>query len=105
MLDTLRATKLPEWGTPRDAIPTRFKQALAEAATVLEPKAQHVKLPGGTTAARNTHRGDFPAGGRPAVALGVRGRRPASHAGRATVQLVLLAGGWKLVTREMHGVG
>ena len=48
VLDTLRATKLPEWGTLHDAIPTRFKQALAAAAKVLEPKAQHVKLPGGT---------------------------------------------------------
>jgi hypothetical protein len=48
VLDTLGATKLPELGTPRDATPTRFEQALAEAPTVLEPKAQHVKVPGGT---------------------------------------------------------
>ena len=40
--------KLPDWSMLRDAIPTRFEQALAEAAKVLEPKAQHVKLPGGT---------------------------------------------------------
>jgi len=48
VLESLRAMKLPEWGTLRDAIPTRFRQALAEAAKVLEPKAQHIKLPGGT---------------------------------------------------------
>ena len=29
-------------------MPTRFSQALAAAAKLLEPKAQHVKLPGGT---------------------------------------------------------
>ena len=48
VLDTLKAMKLPEWGTLRDAMPTRFGQALAAAAKLLEPKAQHVKLPGGT---------------------------------------------------------
>jgi len=48
VLDTLRAKKLPEWGTLCDAMPTRFSQALADAAKLLEPKAQHVKLLGGT---------------------------------------------------------
>ena len=39
MLDTLRATKLPEWGTLRDGeYQPEFKQALAEAAKVLSPK-------------------------------------------------------------------
>jgi hypothetical protein len=48
VLDTLRATRLPEWDTLCDAMPTRFSQALAAAAKLIEPKAQHVKLPGGT---------------------------------------------------------
>jgi hypothetical protein len=37
-----------EWKTLADALPTRFGQALAAAAHMLEPKAQRVKLPGGT---------------------------------------------------------
>ena len=45
VLATLGATKLQEWGTLCDAIPTRFSQALAAAAKRLEPKAQQVKLP------------------------------------------------------------
>ncbi len=48
VLETLRVRSLPEWGTLCDATPTRFGQALAEAAKLLEPKAQHVKLPSGT---------------------------------------------------------
>jgi hypothetical protein len=48
VLDSLRAMKLPEWGTLCDALPTRFSQALAAAVKLLEPKAQHVKLSGGT---------------------------------------------------------
>jgi hypothetical protein len=48
VLDSLRAMKLPEWGTLCDALPTRFSQALAAAVKLLEPKAQHIKLPGGT---------------------------------------------------------
>ena len=48
VLGTLQAMKLPEWGTLCDALPTRFSQALAAAAKLLEPKAQHLKLPGGT---------------------------------------------------------
>ena len=48
VLDTLKVMKLPEWDTLRDAIPTRFGQALAAAAKLLEPQAQHVKLAGGT---------------------------------------------------------
>ncbi len=45
VLATLGATKLQEWGTLSDAIPSRFSQALAAAAKRLEPKAQQVKLP------------------------------------------------------------
>jgi hypothetical protein len=45
VLDTLAAKKLSEWATLRDATPTRFGQALAEAAKLLEPKAQKVDLP------------------------------------------------------------
>ena len=48
VLKTLQATRLKEWETLCDALPTRFSQALAAAAKLLEPKAQHVKLPGGT---------------------------------------------------------
>jgi hypothetical protein len=48
VLDSLRTMRLPEWGTLCDALPTRFSQALAAAAKLLEPKAQHVKLPGAT---------------------------------------------------------
>ena len=48
ILKTLQGRKLQDWLTLCDAIPTRFSQALAEAAKLLEPKAQHVKLPGGT---------------------------------------------------------
>ena len=48
VLKTLQATKLKEWKNLCDAIPTRFSQALAAAAMLLEPKAQHVKLPSGT---------------------------------------------------------
>ena len=53
---------------------------------------------------RNTHRGDFPDGGRAAVA-GRHARTATGLArGRATGQRILLASGWKLVTRELHGV-
>jgi len=45
VLATLGATKLQEWGTLSDAIPSRFSQALAAAEKRLEPKAQQVKLP------------------------------------------------------------
>lgn len=48
VLATLNATKLKEWKTLGDALPTRFAQALAAAAKLLEPKAQHVKLTGAT---------------------------------------------------------
>jgi hypothetical protein len=47
VLETLKTMKLPEWATLRDALPTRFDQALAAAAKTLEPKAQHIKLAGG----------------------------------------------------------
>jgi hypothetical protein len=48
VLGTPQAMKLAEWETLCDALPTRFGQALAAAAKLLEPKAQHVKLTGGT---------------------------------------------------------
>jgi hypothetical protein len=47
VLDTLRHTKLSELRAIGDALPTRFGNAAA-AAKLLEPKAQHVSLPGGT---------------------------------------------------------
>jgi len=48
VLRTLGATRLREWSNLCDALPTRFANALAAAARLLEPKAQPVKLPGGT---------------------------------------------------------
>ena len=48
ILRTLGATRLQEWQNLCDALPTRFNQALTAAAQLLEPKAQHMKLPGGT---------------------------------------------------------
>ena len=48
VLDTLRHTKLSELRAISDALPTRFSNAAAAAAKLLEPKAQHVSLPGGT---------------------------------------------------------
>ena len=48
VLDTLRHTKLSELRAISDALPTRFSNASAAAAKLLEPKAQHVSLPGGT---------------------------------------------------------
>jgi hypothetical protein len=48
VLDTLRHTKLSELSAIRDAFPTRFNNAAAAAAKLLEPKAQHVSLPSGT---------------------------------------------------------
>jgi hypothetical protein len=48
ILATLRTTRLKEWKTLADALPTRFNQALAAAAKLLEPKAQQIKLTGGT---------------------------------------------------------
>ena len=48
ILDTLNTTKLKEWNNLADALPTRFGQAVAAAAKLLEPKAQHVKLAGAT---------------------------------------------------------
>jgi len=47
LLHTLNATRLKEWKTLADALPTRFGQALA-AAKLLEPEAQQVKLPAAT---------------------------------------------------------
>ncbi len=48
ILDTLRQTKLSELRAIGDALPTRFGNALAAAAKLLDPEAQHVKLPGVT---------------------------------------------------------
>lgn len=48
VLETLNTTKLKEWSNLCDALPTRFANALAAAAKLLEPKAHTVKLPGGT---------------------------------------------------------
>jgi len=48
ILRSLRATRLQEWRNLCDALPTRYHQALTAAAQLLEPKAQHIKLPGGT---------------------------------------------------------
>jgi hypothetical protein len=48
ILDTLRHTKLSELRALGDALPTRFNNATGASAKLLEPKAQHVQLPGGT---------------------------------------------------------
>ena len=48
VLDTLRHTKLSQLRDMSDALPTRFQNAAGTAAKLLEPKAQHVQLPGGT---------------------------------------------------------
>jgi hypothetical protein len=48
VLDTLRHTKLSELRAISNALPTRFQNAASAAAKLLEPKAQHVHLPGGT---------------------------------------------------------
>ena len=48
ILDTLRHIKLSELRAVCDALPTRFNHAATAAAKLLEPKAQHVSLPGGT---------------------------------------------------------
>jgi len=48
ILQSLRATRLQEWQNLCDALPTRFNQALTAAVQLLEPKAQHMKLPGWT---------------------------------------------------------
>ena len=48
ILETLHQTRLSELRAIGDALPTRFNKALAAAAKLLEPKAQHVSLPGRT---------------------------------------------------------
>ncbi len=48
VLGTLNTTKLKEWSNLCDALPTRFANALAAAAKLLEPKARPIKLPSGT---------------------------------------------------------
>ncbi len=48
VLDTLRHTRLSELRAISDAVPTRCQNAAAAAAKLLEPKVQHVHLPGGT---------------------------------------------------------
>lgn len=47
ILDTLRRTRLSELRAMADALPTRFSNAAAAAAKLLEPKAQRIALPGG----------------------------------------------------------
>ena len=48
VLDTLRQTKLSELRAIKDALPTRFANAAAAAAQLLEPTAQPVTLPSAT---------------------------------------------------------
>ena len=48
ILDTLRQTKLSELKAIKDALPTRFANAAAAAAQLLEPTAQPVTLPSAT---------------------------------------------------------
>jgi hypothetical protein len=48
VLATLQKTKVSELQAICDALPTRFTNALAAAAKLLEPKAHHVSLPGST---------------------------------------------------------
>ena len=48
VLETLKHTKLSELRAISDALPTRFNNAASAAAKLLEPKAQHVSLPGRT---------------------------------------------------------
>jgi hypothetical protein len=48
ILATLQKTKVSEFQAIRDALPTRFGNAVAAAAKLLEPKAQEISLPGGT---------------------------------------------------------
>jgi hypothetical protein len=48
VLKTLQAMKLAAWNDLRDALPTRFTQALQAAAKLLEPKTQPFKIPSAT---------------------------------------------------------
>lgn len=48
VLESLRLTRLSELRALGDALPTRFSNALAAAAKLLEPEAKHLKLSGGT---------------------------------------------------------
>ncbi len=48
IIDTLRQTKLSELRAIKDALPTRFANAAAAAAQLLEPTAQPVTLPSAT---------------------------------------------------------
>jgi hypothetical protein len=48
IVETLRQSKLSEWKALRDAIPTRFDNALEAAAKALEPEAVAVSLPSAT---------------------------------------------------------
>jgi hypothetical protein len=48
VLASLENYSLSDWVMLRDAMPERFAKALKAAAKLLEPKAVHVKLPGGT---------------------------------------------------------
>jgi hypothetical protein len=53
VLSTLQKTKVSKLQAICDALPTRFRNAVAAAAKLLEPKAQQVSLPGATI--RNEH--------------------------------------------------
>jgi hypothetical protein len=48
LLTVLDGRSLAEWATLRDALGQRFANAATKAAKLLEPKAMHVKIPGGT---------------------------------------------------------
>ncbi len=48
ILSSLRSTSLPAWRTRTDALPQQFTRARLAAAKLSEPKAQQVKLKGGT---------------------------------------------------------
>jgi hypothetical protein len=48
LLQTLQRTPIDWWNDKTAALPTRFQNALAKAAKLLEPKAQHVTLPSRT---------------------------------------------------------
>ena len=48
LLDSLNRISLEEWTSQRDALPERFNQSLHDAAVLLEPKVQRIRLPSAT---------------------------------------------------------
>lgn len=48
LLGSLNHQPLDNWTSQRDALPERFNQALHDAATLLEPKVQRIRLPSAT---------------------------------------------------------